>query len=208
MLIVDILMAGLRRVQSRWLLAGKSGYLIHGSDVHIGKGTRLWAPAALRIGSHVYIGKQVHIEANSEIGDYCLLANRVAIIGRNDHDYTAVGFPMRYAPWIGSKRFPSPHREDKAVIESDVWLGFGAVVLTGVTIGRGSVVAAGSVVTKDIPPYSIAAGVPAKVVAMRFADEQTIARHEAGIRNGRFAFSERGYDHCVIEPATTPPDRS
>jgi len=203
MLLIDTLLAGLRRVQSRLLLAGKSSYLTCGTDVHVGKSSRLWAPSALRIGSHVYIGKQVHIEANCEIGDFCLLANRVAIIGRNDHDFTAVGFPMRYAPWVGSQRFPSPHKEAKAVIESDVWLGYGAVVLTGVTIGRGCVVAAGSVVTKDIPPYSIAAGAPAKVVAQRFANEQTIAQHEAAIRNGRFAFSERGYDHCVIEPAAT-----
>ncbi|PQA77460.1 CatB-related O-acetyltransferase [Rhodoferax sp. TS-BS-61-7] len=207
MKIISLLIAFSRRIQTMALVMNKSEFLTFGKNIHIGIGTRLWAPDSIEIGSHVYIGKQVHIEANCEIGDYCLLANRVAIIGRNDHDYTAVGFPMRYAPWIGSKRFPSPHREDKAVIESDVWLGFGAVVLTGVTIGRGSVVAAGSVVTKDIPPYSIAAGVPAKVVALRFADEQTIARHEAAILSGRFAFSERGYDHCVIEPAATPTDR-
>ncbi|MDT7516460.1 CatB-related O-acetyltransferase [Rhodoferax mekongensis] len=203
MLIVETMMAAFRRLQSRWLLAGKSRYLTFGSDVHVGRGTRLWAPLGLNIGSHVYIGKQVHIEANCDIGDYCLIANRVAIIGRNDHDFTAVGFPMRYAPWIGSNRFPSPQKEVKAIIESDVWLGFGTMVLTGVTIGRGTVVAAGSVVTKDIPPYSIAAGVPAKVVAKRFEEPQTIARHEAAILGGKFAFSERGYDHCTIKPALT-----
>lgn len=207
MAIYQQIFAGLRVLQTRSLIFGKSAFLEYGSNLHIGRGTRLWAPRAIKIGSHVYIGKQVHIEANCEIGDYCLIANRVAIIGRNDHDFTAVGFPMRYAPWIGSKRFPSQHINAKAVVESDVWLGYGAVVMTGVTIGRGSVVAAGSVVTKDIPPYSIAAGVPAKVVAMRFADEQTIARHEAAILSGHFAFSERGYDHCVIEPAATPTDR-
>ena len=188
-------------------MRGKKKYLQFGTDLHVGKGTRLWAPKAILIGSHVYLGKQVHIEANCEIGDFCLIANRVSIIGRNDHDFTAVGFPMRYAPWIASKRFPSPHIDEKAVIDQDVWIGFGAVVLTGVTIGRGSVIAAGSVVTKDIPPYSIAAGVPAKVVAQRFPDLQTIARHEAAIRDGQFAFSERGYDHCLIEPATTSLDR-
>jgi acetyltransferase-like isoleucine patch superfamily enzyme len=201
MAIFQQIFAGLRALQTRSLIFGKSSFLEYGSNLHVGRGTRLWAPNALMIGSHVYIGKQVHIEANCEIGDYCLIANRVSIIGRNDHDFTAVGFPMRYAPWIGSKRFPSQHIDAKAVVGSDVWLGYGAVVMTGVNIGRGSVVAAGSVVTKDIPPYSIAAGVPAKVVAQRFADEETITRHEAAIRDGRFAFSERGYDECVIEPA-------
>lgn len=206
MLVLNALLAGLRRVQSQWLLAGKGAYLVYGSNVHVGKGTRLWAPNTLRIGSHVYIGKQVHIEANCDIGDFCLLANRVAIVGRNDHDFTAVGFPMRYAPWIGSKRFPSQYVGVKAVIEQDVWIGFGAIVLTGVTIGRGSVVAAGSVVTKDIPPYSIAAGVPAKVISKRFDDPETIARHEVAVLGGNFAFSERGFDHCVIEPALTSPN--
>jgi acetyltransferase-like isoleucine patch superfamily enzyme len=188
-------------------LTGKKHYLRCGTNIHVGSGTRLWAPKRLTIGSHVYIGKQVHIEANCEIGDYCLLANRVAIVGRHDHDFSAIGYPMRYAPWIASKRMPSPYLADKAVIESDVWLGYGAIVLTGTTVGRGSVVAAGSVVTQDIPPYSIAAGVPAKVVGKRFADEATIARHEAAIQGGHFAFSERGYDHCVIEPAPIPPEK-
>lgn len=195
------LIAILRRIQTRFLIIGKRRYLSYGIDLHIGKGTRLWAPKAIKISSHVYIGKQVHIEANCEIGDYCLLANRVAIIGRHDHDFAAVGYPMRYAPWIGSKRLPSPHIDEKAVIESDVWLGYGVTVLTGTTIGRGAVVAAGSVVTKDIAPYAIAAGVPARVIGQRFADEATIARHEAAIKNGQFSFSERSYDHCVIEPA-------
>ena len=197
------LMALLRRVQTWLAVVSKSSYLTHGHDLHVGKGTRLWAPKRLTIGDCVYIGKQVHIEANCRIGNYCLLANRVAIVGRHDHDFSAVGFPMRFAPWVGSKRFPSPHADEEAVVEDDVWLGFGAVVLTGVTVGRGSVVAAGSVVASDIAPYSIAGGVPAKVLGQRFADPATVARHEAAIRGGRFALSERGYDHCVIEPGTS-----
>ena len=86
------------------------------------------------------------------------------------------------------------------MIEDDVWVGYGTIVLTGLTVGRGSVVAAGSVVTRDIPPYSIAAGVPARVIGKRFDDQATIDRHEAAVSNGRFQFSEEGYDHCLIEP--------
>ncbi len=201
MILTELLFTWLRRIQTRIYLSCKSQYLSHGDDIHIGKGTRLWAPKKLRIGNGVYIGKQVHIEANCEIGDYCLLANRVAIVGRHDHDFSAIGFPVRYAPWVGSRRFPSPYADEKAVIESDVWLCYGVIVLTGVTVGRGAIVAAGSVVTKDIPPYSIAAGVPARVVGQRFADAATIARHEAAIRDGRFNLSERSYDDCIIEPA-------
>ena len=202
MLLVSRLLAALRRLQTWLAVAGKSSFLTYGRDLHVGKGARLWAPKRLSIGDCVYIGKQVHIEANCRIGNYCLIANRVAIVGRHDHDFSAVGFPVRLAPWVGSKRLPSPYADEEAVIEDDVWLGYGAVVLTGVTVGRGSVVAVGSVVTRDIPPYSIAAGVPAKVIGQRFDDQDTIARHEAGIRDGRFQFSERGYDHCVIEPGS------
>ena len=67
---------------------------------------------------------------------------------------------------------------DKAVfIEDDVWLGANVVILKGVTIGHGSVVAAGAVVTKSFPPYSIIGGVPAKLIKKRF-DESEIIRHE------------------------------
>lgn len=197
---MNSLLAVLRHMQTWLTVVGKSSFLTYGRDLHVGKGSRLWAPKRLSIGNCVYIGKHVQIEANCRIGNYCLLANRVVIVGRHDHDFSAVGFPMRFAPWLGSKRFPSPYADEEAVIEDDVWLGYGTVVLTGVTVGRGSIVAAGSVVTRDITPYSIAAGVPARVIGQRFADSDTIARHEAGIRDGRFRFSERGYDQCVIEP--------
>lgn len=153
------------------------------------------------MGNQVYVGKDVHIEANCRIGHFCLIANRVAIVGRHDHDFSAVGYPVRFSPWVGSKRLPSQYADEEAVIEDDVWLGYATIVLTGVTVGRGSVVAAGSVVTRDIPPYSIAAGVPAKVIGKRFEDQATIDRHEAAIRDGNFRFSEKGYDHCLIEPS-------
>lgn len=193
--------AMMRRARTFLKVCGKSSFLTSGKDLHIGKGGRLWAPKRLSIGDSVYIGKDVHIEANCTIGNYCLLANNVAIVGRLDHDFRSVGYPMRFAPWIGSLRFPCKHIEDEAVIEDDVWLGYGAIVLTGVRVGRGSVIAAGSVVVCDIPPYSIAAGVPAKIIGARFDSPEIINLHEKLIKMGRFKFSERGYDFSLIEHA-------
>lgn len=201
-----VMLAAGRRLQTRAKVFFCRKVLTHGDNLHLGARTRIWAPSHVRIGNQVYVGKDVHIEANCRIGNFCLIANRVAIVGRHDHDFSAVGFPMRFSPWIGSKRFANRHANDEAVIEDDVWLGYGTTVLTGVTVGRGSVVATGSVVTRDIPPYSIAAGVPARVIGQRFPDQLTIDRHEAAIRNGRFRFSERSYDHSLIEPCLAGTD--
>jgi acetyltransferase-like isoleucine patch superfamily enzyme len=70
-----------------------------------------------------------------------------------------------------------PENDMPVVIEDDVWCGANVTILKGVTIGHGSVVAAGAVVTKSFPPYSIIGGVPAKLIRMRFTPEQ-IEDHE------------------------------
>ena len=67
--------------------------------------------------------------------------------------------------------------DQPVVIEDDVWCGANVTILKGVTIGHGSVVAAGAVVTKSFPPYSIIGGIPAKLIKMRFTEEE-IAKHE------------------------------
>jgi acetyltransferase-like isoleucine patch superfamily enzyme len=199
---LNILLAVGRRLQTR-LKVLKSKKICHvGSDLHIGAGSRFWAPDSISIGNGVYIGKDVLVECNTEIGDYVLIANRVALVGRHDHDFRAVGIPVRFSPWIGSSKPPSPFSAEKVVIESDVWLGFGAIVLTGVRVGRGAIVAAGTVVTRDVAAYEIVAGNPAQKVGMRFKDDKTIEQHEAAIHSGRFVSSERGYDHWLIEPSS------
>jgi len=123
-----------------------------------------------------------------------LIANRVALLGRLEHDFRVVGTPVRFSPWVGES-----NQTDKVIIEDDVWLGYGSIVLTGVRIGRGSIIAAGSVVTKNIPAYSIAAGIPAKVIDKRF-DDKNIIKHEQMIKNGTFVFSEKGEKHWVVKP--------
>jgi acetyltransferase-like isoleucine patch superfamily enzyme len=59
-------------------------------------------------------------------------------------------------------------------VEDDVWIGHGAIIVAGVTIGTGSIVAAGSVVTRDVPPFSIVGGNPARVIKMRFSQEDLV----------------------------------
>ena len=71
-----------------------------------------------------------------------------------------------------------PENDAPVVIEDDVWCGANVTILKGVTIGRGSVIAAGAVVTKSFPPYSVIGGVPAKLLKMRFTEEE-IVEHEA-----------------------------
>jgi acetyltransferase-like isoleucine patch superfamily enzyme len=85
-----------------------------------------------------------------------LLANDVQLVCGN-HTFARRDIPIRSQPTV----------ERPIVIGDDVWLGASAIVLGGVTVGNGSVVAAGAVVTRDLPPYSIARGVPAEIVGVR-----------------------------------------
>ena len=150
-----------------------------GSNLHLGIGSILWAPFRLSLGDNVYIGKYCSIECDGSIGDNVMIANHVGMIGRYDHDYSCVGTPIRLAPWVGSPEYQGPGKGLLVVVEDDVWIGFGAVVLTGVRIGRGAIVAAGSVVTRDVDPYSIVGGNPAKKIAERFCRKEDIIEHEA-----------------------------
>jgi acetyltransferase-like isoleucine patch superfamily enzyme len=152
-----------------------------GKRVHIGLGSILWAPHSLTIGNDVYIGKNCTIEVDGAIGNYVLIANMVGIIGRLDHDYHAIGRPMSKTPWVGDDDFHADKRTQSIIIHDDVWVGYGSILLSGIEIGRGAIIAAGSVVTKDVAPYSIVAGVPAKLKGMRFTEDEII-RHELKLR--------------------------
>jgi len=120
---------------------------------------QLWSPNHdITLGDRVQFGPCCDIQCDLEVGDSVLFAPRVAIIGRNDHN---VDLP-------GVKIWDSPRGESlKVKIGSDCWIGYGAIILSGVMIGDGGVVAAGAVVTQDVPPNAIVAGVPAKVIRLR-----------------------------------------
>jgi acetyltransferase-like isoleucine patch superfamily enzyme len=193
--------AGLRRLAT-WhrLRRSQAPLRVFGTDLHVGSRPRLWAPERIEIGDHTYLGHDICIETNCRIGRFVLVANRVALVGRRDHDFKTPGVPVRYGHWVGSHKSPSPFRSDAVQIDDDVWIGYGAVVLSGVTIGRGAIVAAGSVVRSDVAPYAIVAGNPAVPIGRRYETLQEIEYHEAAVASGTFRLSEKGFDHWTVLP--------
>lgn len=151
-----------------------------GARFHIGILSYVDAATSLTIGNDVYIGKFCSIQVNGTIGDGCLIANNVGIVGRRDHDMRDIGKPMSRAAWIGETPRLADDPRNSVAIGPDVWIGYGAIVLSGISIGRGAIIAAGAVVIDDVPPYAIVAGNPAAQVGSRLGSDQ-IAEHEAGV---------------------------
>ncbi len=144
-------------------------------EMKIGRGTHMAPNVSLRNGSRIFIGEECHVGARCclwagdstgriKIGNHVSLAPEVFITS-SDYRFIA-GRPFRQ----------QPKREQDVVIGNDVWLGVRVVVTAGVTIGNGCIIGAGAVVTRDIPPNSIAVGVPARVVGARSTQE---VPHEA-----------------------------
>lgn len=136
----------------------------------------IWAPSKIvEFGNRVQFGPRCAVQCDIRFGSNILIAGDVAFVGRNDHCTDVVGKTIWDSPRGVSLL---------TTVEDDVWIGYGAIVLSGVTIGRGSVIAAGAVVASDVERYSVVAGVPAKKVAQRFPIED-IQLHEErlGIRS-------------------------
>lgn len=103
------------------------------------------------------------------IGNYCSIAEEVVFVLSGEHDINAIStFPFE-EKYYGKKRMAGSKGD--IIVEDDVWIGYRATIMSGVKIGKGAVVAAGAVVTKDIPPYAIVGGVPAKIIKYRFPEE-------------------------------------
>lgn len=116
--------------------------------------------SSLRIGDNTYIGEYNNIRAaggSITIGNNCLISQHISIVASNHG--------IEKDKLIVEQRWP----EDKinVVIEDDVWIGANSVILPGVTIHKGAVIGAGSVVTKDVPEYAIVAGNPARILKYR-----------------------------------------
>jgi acetyltransferase-like isoleucine patch superfamily enzyme len=129
---------GVRILRNVTLSTTPEGKIIIGNRAHIGEGTIIFSGLSINIGNDVIIGPQ-------------------NVIVDSDHSYKDLGIPMNQQPLL--------FRE--VSIEDDVWISSNCVITKGVTIHKGAVIGAGAVVKKDIPPYSIAVGVPARVIKER-----------------------------------------
>jgi acetyltransferase-like isoleucine patch superfamily enzyme len=145
-------------------------WIRHGRNIHCQFGVSFWSPHRhIVLGGNVGIGPGCTFLSDVEIGNKVMIAGNAAFLSSDDHNYDIVGKAM----WDSGRG-----DKFKIVIEDDVWIGHGAILLAPVQVGRGSIIAAGSVVKSDVPRYAIVAGVPAKLVKMRFTPEQ-IVEHEA-----------------------------
>lgn len=153
-----------------------------GNNVHVDYSTSIFQPF-----SHIYLGDNTYIGpralfycTNSEIviwGNVTIGPSLTIIAG--DHNYKTVG------KFIIDEKNKLPENDQNVVIEPDVWIGCNVTILKGVTVHRGAIVAAGSIVNKDVPPYAIVGGNPAKLIRYRFTEEQ-IQEHEQALYGGVF----------------------
>lgn len=122
----------------------------------------------LVMGAYSHLSPGCSIGRRVRLGNYVMCGPEVAI-GMGEHRFDVAGTPVIF----------SGHPDvAETVIEDDVWIGARALVRSGVRVGRGSIIAMGAVVVKDVEPYSIIAGVPARKIKDRFSTPEEIAEHD------------------------------
>ena len=148
----------------------KRKFKSHGKNVHLERGVKGNFDSMI-VGDDVFFGPSNLFMCSSKapitIGNHVMFGPNVTMIS-GDH---RIDIPGRYMSEIKDND-KLQENDLPIVLEGDNWIGANAIILKGVKIGVGAVVAAGAVVTKDVPPYKIVGGVPAKVISERFNDEQ------------------------------------
>jgi len=136
-------------IRGELLIFAHAGKISIGEDCYVGESTRIWSSGSVIIGNRVYISHNVNIhDTNSHSIDSYLRYQHFLEIMSKGHPKENI-FDIQSSP---------------VIIEDDVWIGFNATILKGVKIGYGAIIAACSVVTKDVPPNVLVAGNPAQLV--------------------------------------------
>jgi len=136
------------QVHGRLLVFAGGGEIVIGDDCFFGEGSEIWSGASVRIGARVFVAHGVNIHDTTSHPRSARLRH-IQFARRDDPEYERALKEVRTAP---------------VAIEDDAWIGLNAVVLKGVTVGRGAIVGAASVVTRDVPPFAVMAGNPARQV--------------------------------------------
>ena len=140
------------------------------SEAKIGAGTKVWINTQIRentsIGNNCILSKDVYIDAGVTIGNGCKIQNSVSIYqGVTIENEVFVGPNVCFTNDKVPRAFNSDWKITETLVKNGASLGANATIVCGITLGEYSMVAAGSVVTKDVPPYSLVVGNPARVVA-------------------------------------------
>ncbi len=156
-------------LQKAYLLYCRSKFLELGNGTRINPTAHLADKRCMKIGHNCFIGKHCHISivepSSLSIGNYAIISPYVRILG-GDHNMSRVGEYLINVK-DGGVNLP-------IIIEDDVMVGMGSTILKGVTIGEGAIIAAGAVVTRNVSPYSVYGGNPAKRISSRFSKEELV----------------------------------
>ena len=156
-------------IRSFWMLKIRYPWIRHKGFSRIPTNIEIWSPHKdVTLGDQVQFGPHCKIQCDIEFGNAVLVASNVAFVGKDDH---VTNIPERTI-WNSGRGDTC-----KTFVGNDVWIGHGAIIMGGVTIGDGAIVAAGSVVTKDVAPCTIVGGTPARHIKNRFSSEEDENSH-------------------------------